>query len=42
MKEKILEALKNSKDFISGQELSEKFQVSRTAIWKAIRSLKEQ
>ena len=41
MKEKILELLKNSTTFISGQELSEKFGVSRTAVWKAIRQLEE-
>lgn len=40
MKEKILELLKNKKDFISGQELCERFDVSRTAVWKAINNLK--
>lgn len=39
MKEKILKLLQDSGDFISGQEISEKFGVSRTSIWKAIRQL---
>ena len=39
MKKKILELLQNCQDFISGQEISEKFGVSRTAVWKAIRQL---
>ncbi len=42
MKEKILACLLECEDFISGQELGEKFQVSRTAIWKAIRQLKDE
>ena len=41
MKEEILRLLKeNTKEFISGQEISEKFGVSRTAIWKYINQLK--
>lgn len=40
MKNQILNLLKSEKDFISGQELCQKFGVSRTAIWKAIKSLK--
>lgn len=41
-KYKILEYLRNSKgDFISGEFLSEKLSVSRTSIWKGIKSLKE-
>ena len=39
MKKKILELLQNCPDFISGQELSERFGVSRTAVWKVIRQL---
>lgn len=31
--------MQNCQDFISGQEISEKFGVSRTAVWKAIRQL---
>lgn len=42
MKEKILDLLKKSDGFLSGQEISEKFGVSRTAIWKAIRQLEEE
>lgn len=41
MRERILAMLKESKDFVSGQELCEKFSVSRTAVWKAINALKE-
>lgn len=42
MKEKILHLLKeNEKNFISGQGISEKLGVSRTAIWKYINVLKE-
>lgn len=39
MKEKILELLKERAEFVSGQEISERFGVSRTAVWKAIRQL---
>lgn len=41
MRERILAVLKESNDFVSGQELCEKFSVSRTAVWKAINALKE-
>lgn len=42
MKNKILHLLKeNEKNFISGQGISEKLGVSRTAIWKYINVLKE-
>lgn len=40
MKDKILELLKKEKTFVSGQALCEKFNVSRTAVWKAINSLR--
>ncbi len=40
MKNEILELLKNSGDYISGQSLCQRFNVSRTAVWKAIKSLK--
>ncbi|WP_010234234.1 biotin--[acetyl-CoA-carboxylase] ligase [Clostridium arbusti] len=41
MKDEILRLLKgNVEGFISGQEISEKFGVSRTAIWKYINQLK--
>jgi len=41
MKAKILELLKSSEDYISGQELCDRFGVSRTAVWKVINKLKE-
>lgn len=41
MKDKILSFLKESDDFISGQKISEHFGVSRTSVWKQIKSLKE-
>jgi len=41
MRRKILELLKSSDGFISGQKISEECEVSRTAIWKYINSLKE-
>lgn len=41
MRLKILEALKNSHGFISGQKISQDCGVSRTSIWKHINSLKE-
>lgn len=42
MKNEILKILRNSENFVSGQYLCNKFDVSRTAVWKAIKSLKEQ
>lgn len=41
MKNKILQLLKEKNDFVSGQALCERFNVSRTAVWKAINNLKE-
>lgn len=41
MKAKLLMALRETGDYVSGQELCEKFGVSRTAIWKGIRQLRE-
>lgn len=41
MKSEILRILKNSTDYVSGQELCSKFGVSRTAVWKAVNQLKE-
>lgn len=42
MKTKILQVLRQNRDtYVSGQELCEKFGVSRTAVWKAIKQLKE-
>lgn len=41
MKSELLNLLRNSKDYISGEELSKLFNISRSAIWKQIKSLKE-
>lgn len=37
----VLALLRSSEDYVSGQELCERFQVSRTAVWKVINQLKE-
>lgn len=42
MKTEILKFLRESNDYISGQQLCEHFQVSRTAVWKVINQLKEE
>lgn len=42
MKEKIVELLKNSRGYISGEEISRQLNVSRTAVWKYINSIKEE
>lgn len=41
MKGEILRLLKETNGYLSGQELCEKFGVSRTAVWKVINQLKE-
>lgn len=41
MKEKILALLRQTEDYVSGQELCERLGVSRTAVWKVIKQLKE-
>lgn len=41
MKEEILRLLRSAGGYISGQELCNRFGVSRTAVWKAINQLKE-
>ena len=41
MKEEILRLLRDADGYISGQELCNRFGVSRTAVWKAINQLKE-
>ncbi|WP_353095758.1 biotin--[acetyl-CoA-carboxylase] ligase [Tissierella praeacuta] len=41
MKNKILEILKNKDDFISGEEISKEFHMTRAAIWKYMNMLKE-
>lgn len=42
MKYKILEKLKQGEDFISGQEISKEFHITRAAIWKYINILREE
>ena len=41
MRTKLLTILKESEDYVSGQELCERFGVSRTAVWKAVSQLRE-
>lgn len=41
LKEEILDILKNADGYISGERISEMLNVSRTAIWKHIKSLRE-
>lgn len=41
MKEKILSALRNSDDYISGETLSKKLGITRSAVWKNIGQLKK-
>ena len=38
--EKILQAMEEREDYVSGQELCDRFGVSRTAVWKAVKALK--
>ncbi len=42
MKSDILHILRERNDYVSGQELCSRFGVSRTAVWKAIRQLREE
>lgn len=42
MKAEILSLLRDRGDYVSGQELCEHFNVSRTAVWKAINQLKKE
>ena len=42
MKSEILRLLKESDDYISGQQMCDRFHVSRTAVWKAIEQLKKE
>ena len=42
MKGKILTLLRERGDYVSGQELCDRFGVSRTAVWKAIGQLKKE
>lgn len=41
MKKEILKRLKETDEYVSGQELCESLGVSRTAVWKAVRQLEE-
>ena len=41
MREKILKIFKNRNDFISGEQLSQEFGVSRAAIWKHVNQLRK-
>lgn len=41
MKTKLLEILSCSEDFISGEDISRELQVTRAAVWKTIKSLRE-
>lgn len=41
-KSDILTCLRNSEDYVSGQQLCDRFGVSRTAVWKVINQLKEE
>lgn len=42
MKSQILALLRERADYVSGQELCQRFSVSRTAVWKAINQLKKE
>ncbi len=42
MKAKILKILRESKGYVSGQQLCEQLQVSRTAVWKVIKQLENE
>lgn len=42
MKSKILTILRNTDEYVSGQQLCEQLGVSRTAVWKAVKQLKEE
>lgn len=42
MKQKILEMLRSGDDYISGEQLSRELGVTRSAVWKYIRSLREE
>ena len=42
MKTEVLKILREAGEYVSGQQLCEHFGVSRTAVWKVIRQLKEE
>ena len=41
MKTEILKLLRETDGYVSGQQISRQFGVSRTAVWKVIRQLQE-
>lgn len=41
MKKELLKYLEESNDYVSGEALAKKFGVSRAAVWKAVKSLKD-
>ncbi len=41
MNEKLIELLKSSNDYISGEEISKEFGLTRASVWKHIKALKE-
>ena len=41
MKTEILKLLRETDGYVSGQQISERFGVSRTAVWKVIHQLQE-
>ena len=42
MKAEILTLLRESDDYVSGQELCQRFGVTRSAVWKAVNQLKKE
>lgn len=42
MKSEVLKLLRDSSEYISGEELCSRFQVSRTAVWKVIKGLRSE
>lgn len=42
IKDEVLKRLKDAEDYISGQELSDELHVSRTAVWKAVQSIRQE
>ena len=40
-KDKVLQLLKKTPDFLSGEKLAQQLEVSRTSIWKAIKELEK-
>ncbi|HIS69382.1 MAG TPA: biotin--[acetyl-CoA-carboxylase] ligase [Candidatus Gallacutalibacter stercoravium] len=42
MRNQILQSLRASDQYLSGEQLSRQFQVTRSAVWKAIQSLREE